>query len=467
MVQDPPPGAAAGVGADRHRRAGRTDRRLARGPGVGRAPQVGVTAQPRPGRQPSCFGRRASTRPCTTCLSYGHPLGLALLADLVRRGDPLDAVVLPPDFVEALLRRFLETVPDPTQRRALAAAAVARCTTEVLLRAVIDAKDAHEVFTWLWQLSFVEPRPDGLALHDLARDVLDADLRWRDEATYRQVFDQVRLHSLAALRDTTGRAQQRAIVDLKFLFRRVRPGCRRSSWTPGASTTRNALALRTAATSLIWFATGRGGVGRDRESWLDRQPRGFFVVRHHDGSVRVLVMVNLTQASVDEIDADPGTRAAWQFAHRHGPPRPGEALTQCRFVVDRQSYQGPSPTLNATPILTLQEQALRRTCPGTSSPWPNPISGRVLRRAADLPRAEGADFSVGDHLYGLFAHDFRSVRLMRSPGCGPRRPWPTTRTWPRRSTYRRTCCSPFRTSRRRSGRLSRICSDPTCSLATL
>ena len=29
--------------------------------------------------------------------------------------------------------------------------------------------------------------------------------------------------------------------------------------------------------------------------------------------------------------------------------------------------------------------------------------------AGDLPRAEGADFSVGDRRYGLFAHDFRTA----------------------------------------------------------
>jgi hypothetical protein len=28
---------------------------------------------------------------------------------------------------------------------------------------------------------------------------------------------------------------------------------------------------------------------------------------------------------------------------------------------------------------------------------------------ADLPRAAGADFTVGDHRFGLFAHDFRKV----------------------------------------------------------
>ena len=30
--------------------------------------------------------------------------------------------------------------------------------------------------------------------------------------------------------------------------------------------------------------------------------------------------------------------------------------------------------------------------------------------AADQPRAEGADFSVGGRRYGLFAHDFRQFR---------------------------------------------------------
>ena len=38
------------------------------------------------------------------------------------------------------------------------------------------------LFEWLRGLSFVESGADGLFPHDLARDVLDADLRWRDRA---------------------------------------------------------------------------------------------------------------------------------------------------------------------------------------------------------------------------------------------------------------------------------------------
>ena len=63
----------------------------------------------------------------------------------------------------------------------------------------------------------------------------------------------------------------------------------------------------------------------------------------------MLAVIDLTQARRTDRDADPGTRAAWDFAHSTAPPRSGEVLTMCRFVIDRDNYQGPSPTLNAVP----------------------------------------------------------------------------------------------------------------------
>lgn len=79
-------------------------------------------------------------------LTYGHPLGLALLTDLVARGGQVESDVLPLDLVEVLLQRFVETVPDSRHRRVLGACAVARCTTEALLRDVLQEGDVHDVF---------------------------------------------------------------------------------------------------------------------------------------------------------------------------------------------------------------------------------------------------------------------------------------------------------------------------------
>jgi hypothetical protein len=120
-------------------------------------------------------------------------------------------------------------------------------------------------------------------------------------------------------------------------------------------------------------------------------------------------LLDLTVASDADRAADPGARAAWAHAHRQAPPRPGEAMTLTRFTIDRDTYQGPSPTLNAVPVLTLQRYldtpnlAWDYLALFEPEPWDDYFA------MADLPRAHGADFTVDDRRYGLFAHDFRQT----------------------------------------------------------
>ena len=154
-------------------------------------------------------------------VSHGHPLGLSLLADVVVRGGEATLDPLAPDLVGTLVRRFVDVVPVGRRRGALEVCALARVTTEALLRDTLALEDAHELFAWLRELSFVEAGPDGLLPHDLARDVLDADLRWRDPEGYKDLFRRVRGHIYAALKSSRGREQQRAVFDLKFLFRNL------------------------------------------------------------------------------------------------------------------------------------------------------------------------------------------------------------------------------------------------------
>jgi hypothetical protein len=125
-------------------------------------------------------------------VTHGHPPGLSLLADVVVRGGEVPLDPLTPDLVGTLVRRFVDVVPGGVRRRALEVCALARVTSEALLRETLALEDAHEVFAWLRDLSFIEAGPDGLLPHDLARDVLDADLRWRDSDGYKVLFRRVR-----------------------------------------------------------------------------------------------------------------------------------------------------------------------------------------------------------------------------------------------------------------------------------
>jgi AAA ATPase domain len=157
-----------------------------------------------------------SLRERIVAASHGHPLGLSLLTDLVSRGGNVDVDPLPADLVGILLRRFVEIMPSELHRRALEVGALARATTEALLRDALDLDDAHELFAWLRDLPFVYTGRDGLFPHDLARDALDADLRWRDPEGYKRTFRRVWAYVLHQLRSTTGREQLQAIFDLKF-----------------------------------------------------------------------------------------------------------------------------------------------------------------------------------------------------------------------------------------------------------
>lgn len=346
-----------------------------------------------------------------TSVTHGHPLGLALLTDVVTHGGSMVDDALPPDLVGILLQRFLEVVPSELHRHALEVCALARVTTEPLLRGALGVTDAHEIFAWLRGLSFVYATDEGLYPHDLARDALDADLRWRDFDGYKQVFHGVWTHIRHHLRTVSGREQQHAIVDLKYVFRHF-PGVLSpvdwESWG-GFYPESAASSDHEAIVDLVRSHEGEASAAIAR-MWLQRQPEGFYVLRRQGGDIRGCVgILDLTGADEEDVRADPGTRAAWEHARRCAPCRPGEVVTQTRFIVDRVEYQGPSPTLNAAPVLTMQHYLCTPDLSWDFLTLADPDRWNDYFAIADLPRADGADFHVDGRCFGLFAHDFRQV----------------------------------------------------------
>jgi hypothetical protein len=343
-------------------------------------------------------------------LSHGHPLALSLLADVVARGGEVPGDPLTPDLVGALLQRFVDTIPSGPQRRTLEICALARVTTESLLRAVLGNESAHELFRRLREFSFIETGPDGVFPHDLARDVLDADLRWRDPHAYQHVFRDVASYVRARLKSSHGAEQRRTIRDLKFLFRNLRGVLSPIDWDAwGHHDPEPARAEdRYGVLQLIARAEGETS-SAIAARWWERQQDGFFVLRDSCGLRGVLGVIDLTAAADQDRAADPGAQGAWDHARRHAPLRSGERATQLRFLIDRDAYQSPSPTMNAAPIVNLQRHF---STPNLAEDYltlfePEPYNDYFA--LADFPRAADADFVVDGRRYGLFAHDFRQV----------------------------------------------------------
>jgi hypothetical protein len=346
-------------------------------------------------------------------LTHGHPLGLSLCADVLVRGGELGDDTLRPDLVGDLVGSFVDVVPDERQRIVLAACAQARVTTEAILREVLgpdtDSGEAHERFAWLQDLSFIEAGPDGVFPHDLAREVLDADLRWRDVAEYTRIFRRVAGAIRGRLDSLHGTEQQRAISDLKFLFRHIPGVLSPIDWDAWGQHHAEPAAPddRESVLALIGAAEGEDAA-RIAAIWWAGQPEGFFVLRDRSDQVRgVVCLLDLTAATEEERAADPVATAVWSHAHDQRPPRPGEVVTQTRFIVDRDAYQGPSPTLNAVPIVTLQRQLATRNLAWDYLTMHEPDVWDDYFALADLHRVREADFEVTGRRFGVFAHDYR------------------------------------------------------------
>ena len=140
--------------------------------------------------------------------THGHPLALVLAADMfAQRGDIHFQPEAVPDMIQTLLARLVQKVPGPAHRTALEACALARVTTEALLAEMLAMPDAHELFEWLRSLSFIEASPEGLFPHDLVREALAADLRWRNPDWYAELHRRARSYYGRHVYQSAGRAQ--------------------------------------------------------------------------------------------------------------------------------------------------------------------------------------------------------------------------------------------------------------------
>jgi len=348
--------------------------------------------------------------------THGHPLALSLTADLLADGRAaVDATLeQAPDLVHALVERFVQSVPQPSERRAIEACAHARFTTEALLRDALPESDddVHALFEWLRRLSFIEQAPEGLFPHDLAREALDVDLAWRDPATYGELHRRVRAHYVRRLEAAQGLDRQKAALDILYMHRRnplmrgyyafrelgsatIEPACPADHRSILAMVDRHEGA---AAAHLV-------------EWWLHRQPQAFLAFRARTGGDLIGFVTHLRFDEIpDEARAiDPACRAASEHVAARGPTRAGEQIVIHRFWMDRAGHQSTGPAFSLVSASCATEwlgnprlgwNFIVAAQPDTKAP--------LMAHLEQHPVPEG-DFEVGHRRFSMFAHDWRAM----------------------------------------------------------
>lgn len=356
-------------------------------------------------------------------ISYGHPLTLSMLVDAVRRraaagGDLATAVPRSlsdvPDLVRVLLTHAIEEAPGPRHHLALEVCAHAH-VTEDLLREVLggSAAEARELFAWLRTQSFVEEGPYGLFPHDLVRDALDADLRWRDPDGYAELHGTVRAHLHARIRSARDeREKQRLMADLIFV------ACPRLRLAAYVTITRAVNEyideLRDGDRAAVVEMTA-ALQGREQAElvafWMRRQPFAFRVFRGARGEpLGYGACLELQDAAEADLATDPGAASMWRYVQRHGPSRAGEQVLAWRFYLDGRHHHDSSASLTLfaawqmLDILSRDRVAWSLVGTFTDADLWGPTQEHL-----DFWRADDADYEIGGTRYVVFAHDWRLI----------------------------------------------------------
>lgn len=344
--------------------------------------------------------------------THGHPLALSLVADVLAqrpgtRFQPEEA----PHVIKTLLEQFVQKVPGPAHRAALEACALVSITTESLLAAMLNSPDAHELFEWLRRLSFIESERHGVFPHDLAREALTADLRWRNPDWYAELHKRARAYYMGRLEQSDAREQRRILFDYIYLHRDnpvVRPYF---EWQEHGTVLTDTLRPTDISILLDIVQQHEGIESRQIAAyWFEHQPQGVTVFRDSIGQVEgCLIIIGLHHIVPEDRKTDPAIQKSWDYLQHHAPLRPGEIGSYFRLWLSRDNYQSVSPVQSRI-FLNIVQHYL--TTPGLAHTFiacANPDFWSAIFAYADLHRFSELDFSVGDRSYGVYGHDWRTV----------------------------------------------------------
>ena len=265
----------------------------------------------------------------------GHPLAIKLAAATLREGAELEDVAAQ-GAVDALARLYLADV-QPETRRALEAASVVRRVTRSLMEAMLGKEDAVEALS---ELPFVEPRADGLVVHDAVRSAIAATLRGTDpgrhrayrRAAWRQLREEVRHASEAEL--------WRYTADMLFI---IENPIVREAFFPSVMQPLAVEAARPEDAQAIERIVSRHEgpeEGALIAAWWNEAPQTFSVVRDREGVVTAFFILLDNATMLPPAVEDPVVRQWVEHLRDERIPR-GEPVLGLRRWLDADHGEDP------------------------------------------------------------------------------------------------------------------------------
>jgi len=341
--------------------------------------------------------------------THGHALALSLVADLYDQGPDTEfRPEVAPNVIQTLLDQLVQQVPSPQHRLALEATALVRLMTESLLAALMGQADVHDLFDWLRGLSFMETDRRGIFPHDLAREALTADVRWRTPDRFADLHARARAYYMGRIKGAAAQEQRHILSDLVYLHREnpsVRPFFQ---WQESGTVFTDAFRPDDAEALADMVARHEGPESAALAiHWFARQPHNVNVLRGAASDpVGFLARVSLGATTPADRQLDPAVDAAWRVLSRK-PLRSGETAILYRFWMAAESHQSVSPEQTRLVLNIIQDYLITPGLAFTFVPLADVEFWRMAFEYSDMERLPEADFTVGGHRYGVYGHDWR------------------------------------------------------------
>jgi hypothetical protein len=382
--------------------------------------------------------------------THGYPLALSLMADVCAQSGtqggtqssnqggtqssnqggsiPLES----PDMLQTLLRRFVDDIPSNAHREALEICALFRITTESVLTALLlqhPVAFIHDLFTWLASVSFMERSPLGISPHDLAREAILADLRWRHPVRLTTLNRQARAYFIRRFSEASPAEQPHLIQDYIFLHK-DNPIIRAAfTWDD----TYNTESVQPADISQLrqMVARHEGEASAQLfDLWATHPAHQAVVFQESFGGEPQGFLSFLDIAKVNHTDAqvDPAVQSALAYLKEQDVKLgPEETVMYFRFWMTNDSYQAVSPLQSQIIVQCVRYYLMNNNLAFSFFPCSDPDFWHLAFTYADIQRLPEADFDMGGHTYGVYGHNWQQTPAMdwltllstREDGLGP------------------------------------------------
>ena len=275
------------------------------------------------------LGVPTTERGALTRLAKGHPLVLVLLAEVCRREGGIADLAEAPDVVSRLCARIMDDVPSPAHRLALATCAhAAQATQDLLSRTVGD--QIEPVWAWLAARPYVRHGTVGLYLHDVVRELFEADFRHRSPDGYLALHRTVRQYFEERVDDPHETHPLRAATEILLLHRRGPLSVEIAELPIGTMppVTRAGPADHDWMLDLLERTDGRCTAELARRWFRDQRSTAYRI--QVPGGPCAFAQHSYLGTAPDDRD-DPVATAIWELAGADGSLRPGERIHVNRF----------------------------------------------------------------------------------------------------------------------------------------